>query len=243
MERDKNMTKLEKVLNEISSEQRELLGKYLKDAPQELMDSFRVIELPPNATFIEEGTKAESIYILLKGKVKAVDYRVFETVYNHFEFYPIEVFGAMEIIGGFDCYATTLVTAEESVLLKTSRSLYENFLKDNFEVFKMQVAVIEKYLLRQARKERLNVLLSGNDRIALLLTQMYIRSVGDTKGELLVARKELVDVTGLSERTVTRILKSFESRELISRRGWNILISYEQYQNLKKVLEKIDVIE
>lgn len=237
------MTKLEKVLNEVSSEERELLGKYLKDAPQELMDSFRVVELPPNTTFIEEGMKAESIYILLKGKVKAVDYRVFEAVYNHFEFYPVEVFGAMEIIAEVDYYATTLVTAEASILLKTSRSLYENFLKDNFEVFKMQVTVIEKYLLRQARKERLNVLLSGNDRIALLLTQMYIRSVGDTKGELLVARKELVDVTGLSERTVTRILKSFEAKELISRKGWNILINYEQYQNLKKILEKIDVIE
>ena len=149
----------------------------------------------------------------------------------------------MEIVGEFDYYATTLVTAEPSILLKTSRSLYESFLRENNEAFKLQVAVIERYLLKQVRKERLNVLLSGNDRIALLLTQMYTRIAGDTKGEIHVERKEFADTTGLSERTVTRILKSFEAKGLISRRGWYILINYEQYQKLKKELEKIDVIE
>ncbi len=237
------MTKLEKVLAELPSEHREYFKDYFKNASQELMNSFCVLEMQANTIFIEEGGKADSVYILLKGKVNAVDYRVLENIYKHFEFYPIEVFGAMEIIGELDYYTATLVTVENSVLVKTTRMQFDKFLKENFDVFRKQAAIIQNYLLRQTRKERLNVLLSGNDRMALLLTQMYKRIAGKTHPEISIERKEFGDTTGLSERTVTRILKSFEEKELISRKGWDIRINYEQYLKLKEILEKVEVIE
>jgi CRP/FNR family cyclic AMP-dependent transcriptional regulator len=54
-----------------------------------------------------------------------------------------------------------------------------------------------------------------------------------------VSRREVFEKTGVSERTITRVLKDFETKKYISRQGWDILISFDQYLKLKEILENI----
>ena len=234
------MMELDKIIEDLPCEHRKYFENYFKNASPELMNSFQVLELPPKTTFLEEGEQVDSVYVLMKGKVYATDYRVYDRVYKHFEFYPIEIFGAMEIITEFDSYATTLMTVEESILLKISRGKFEKFLNEDFNAFRLETVRVLRYLLRQVRKERLNVLLNGNDRVALMLLQMYELEKEEDMEEVCIGRKEFVDTTGLSERTVTRVLKEFEAKNLISRKGWDISVSPEQYQEIKKRKEKIE---
>ena len=229
----------EKFAESLPDEQREYLKKYLKNAPDWLLDSFQMITVSANAAFVEEGEPADSIYILIKGKVSAIEERVFEIVYRHYEFYPIEVFGALELIGEFEEYMTTLIAEEKCILLKTSREKYERWLSEDHNAFRMQSAKIERYLLKQARKERLNLLLGGTERVAMMLCRSYeVLSEGVSKA-VCVGRREVFEKTGLSERTVTRVLKDLEAKSYISRQGWNVIISFEQYQKLKEMLEDI----
>ena len=237
------MNKLEKVVKELPFEHRKEFEACFKNASQDLMDSFSILELPAKTTFVEEGNEANNVYVLLKGKVYATDYRVFDRVYKHFEFYPFEIFGAMEIIAEFDAYTATLMTVEDSLLLKVSSSKFEKFLNEDINAFRIQARRITRYLLKQVRKERLNVLLNGNDRVALMLFQMYeleAKGPGDT---ICIGRKEFVDTTGLSERTVTRILKELEAKKLISRKGWDISVNAEQYHEIGRLLEKIETMD
>lgn len=233
------MRNWEKLVESLQVEQREYLKQYLKNAPEWLLDSFQIINLPVNTTFVEEGEPAESIYILLKGKVSAVEERVFEIVYRHYEFYPIEVLGAMELIGEMDEYMTTLITEEKCVLLKTSREKYDRWLSEDHNAFRMQAAKIERYLLKQARKERLNLLLGGTERVAMMLCHSYEMLSEGLSKTVCVGRKEVFEKTGLSERTVTRVLKDLEAKSYISRKGWSVKVSFEQYQKLKEMLENI----
>ena len=46
-----------------------------------------------------------------------------------------------------------------------------------------------------------------------------------------------METTGLSERTITRILKEMEEKKVIHRKGWEIIISFEQYQEIKKMID------
>ena len=105
------------------------LKQYFAGAPRWLLEQFQVIEVPAGTVFIHEGEPAERVYVLLQGQVSAVDYRVQEAVYGFFQFYPIELFGVMEILGGMERYKTSLAAVEKSIFLRIGRDQYERWLK------------------------------------------------------------------------------------------------------------------
>lgn len=233
------MRNWEKVVENLPIDQRDYLQRYLKNAPEWLLDSLQMTKLPKGKILVEEGEKAEAIYILIKGRVSAMEERVLEMVYRHYEFYPIEVLGAMELIGEMDEYMTTLVATEDCVLLKTSRGCFDRWISEDHNAFRMQAKRIERYLLNQVRKERLNVLLGGTERVEIMLCHNYEAHAEEVDGTACVGRREVFEKTGLSERTVTRVLKELETKKYISRRGWDIMISPKQYQDIKATLGDI----
>ena len=94
-----------------------------------------------------------------------------------------------------------------------------------------------RYLLEQARKERLYVLLQGVERIYLVLYKMYQSYAGNGKCSLYMSRKDFTETAGVSERTVTRTLKSLEEKGCIARDGWKIRIDEQQYGMIRELLE------
>ena len=71
-----NITKLVEVQKELSPEMAEYIGKYLSNAPYWVLDSAQIVSKKKDTMFIEENTPVDFVYILLKGTVRAVDYRI-----------------------------------------------------------------------------------------------------------------------------------------------------------------------
>jgi len=231
------MSEAEALIKRLDRESQIFLNRYFANAPRWLLDSFQVVKVPKNETFINEGEKADTVYILIKGKVMAVDYRVQEMTYGFITFDPIEVFGAMEILADADRYKTTLETTKDSLFLKISRETFKKWIKNDMNAFQIQTREIIKYLLREVRKERLYVLVQGVERIYLTLYELYRAYGQEDTYSIYISRKNFAETTGLSERTVTRTLKELEEKGYIAREGWNILITYEQYQRIKALIE------
>ena len=116
--------------------------------------------------------------------------------------------------------------------------MYEKWLNEDFHVFRIEAKKIENYLLRQVRRERLNVLVGGSERVALKICRKYEATADAGVGVLCMGRREFGETTGLSERTVTRILADFEERNFISRKGWDVIVTGEQYQKIKNLMNK-----
>ena len=231
------MDRIEDIIKVLPTEAQNFIKSYFGNAPQWMLDSLQLVNIGGNQVFIEEGFSADSVYFLLKGRVSAMDHRVLDMVYKHYEFKPIEIFGAMECTGGIEKYLTTLMTEEDCVFLRTSRKVYEKWLEEDHVAFRIQAKITEEFLLTQVRRERLNVLLGGAERVKLMMREMYENCANKQEGTVYLGRRKFVERTGLSERTVTRILKDFESKGLLSRRGWDVVISAEQYQMVKEELE------
>ena len=199
--------------------------------------SYEEIGAPEGTTFIQEGMPVDKVYVLLKGCVSAVDYRVRETVYGFCHFNPIETFGAMEILGHMDQYRTTLATTRDSLFLKIPRDSFEKWILKDVDALQMETERIIGYLLDQSRKERLYVLLPGNERVYLILTNLYETYGKFDTYSVYMSRKDFSEVTGLSERTITRALKELEEKNLITRNGWNIVMTWNQYNKIKKLMK------
>lgn len=230
------MSEAEDVISKLSAKQQTYLNSYFTYAPESLKSSMQVVRMPAGTTFIQEGAPVDKVFVLLKGSVSAVDYRVRETVYGFCHFEPIEIFGTMEILGQMSHYKTTLATTQDSLLLKIPGDICRKWILNDVSALRMETERIIGYLLEQSRKERLYVMLPGNERVYLILTNLYETYGKHDTYSVYLSRKDFSEVTGVSERTITRALKDLEEQGLISRNGWDIVMTWEQYQKIRKMV-------
>ena len=78
---EKRINNIDKVLalkNNLKSNEKEFLSKYLENAPMWILDSFKIVNMKEGTVFIREKTEVDMVYILVEGTVKAIDYRILE---------------------------------------------------------------------------------------------------------------------------------------------------------------------
>ena len=77
-------------------------------------------------------------------------------------------------------------------------------------------------------RQRLYVLLSGNQRVYQVLIKLYKSYEENGTYSAYISRKDFSEMTGLSERTITRAIKSLVSEGYITKKGWNITMDSSQ---------------
>lgn len=228
-------------MNELSKMRREKLEDYFMSAPVWLMDSFQIVHMKKDVTFIREQAPADMIYVIGKGTIKAMDYRIIGTSYDFMRFEGMYAMGGMEVVMDLDTYMTTLKTVTPCIMITIPRKQFEKWLKTDIKALKQEAKVIGEYLLDQGRKGRVFLFLQGADRLCLLFTEMYRYQSKTDVFELAISRQELAEQTGMCVKTINRAVKKLEEQELISRRGNKIIITKEQYHKMdKKVSNMID---
>ncbi|MFU0828790.1 MAG: CRP/FNR family transcriptional regulator, cyclic AMP receptor protein [Lachnoclostridium sp.] len=239
MSGEDKIKKLMELQKSLPSEKQEYLNRYLKNSPLWFLESMQIVHKEKDCIFIAENAEVDYVYILVDGIVKAIDYRICGIVYDYMWFYAIEVFGAMEILLNMDKYKTTLKTVTDCTMIVMSKSKYERWLFNDIHALHMEIESIGRYLLEQARKERVFLFLQGVDRIIYLFTQIFEQSNEKNRCVLNLTRVEISERSGLSVKTINRAIKKMTEEGYISRDGNKIIISYNQYLAMKKYLTPI----
>lgn len=234
-----NINKIIALQNSLPEERREYLNRYLSNSPLWFLESMQIVHKEKNSIFIEENAEVDNVYILVDGIVRAIDYRICGIVYDYMPFYPVKVFGAMEILLKMTKYRTTLKTATECRMIVISKSAFEKWMLNDINALHMEIESIGTYLLEQSRKERVFLFLQGIDRIIYLFTQIYEQSGQKNRCVLNLTRMELSERSGLSVKTINRSVKKMEEDGYINRSGNKIVISGKQYLLMKEYLAPI----
>lgn len=238
------MNEVVELIEELHTKERDYLNNYLANAPKWLLEAFQIVRMKAGTAFIHENAYVDTVYILVEGIVKATDYRVQEIAYDYARFYPVEVFGAMEFLMGYNEYKTTLITETDCRFLRVSKDQFAKWMVTDIHAVLEQVKAMSVYLLDQVRKERLFLFLQGADRLFLLFMQMYQKSARHRICKIKLTRKDLSNSTGLCIKTINRCVKKMEEGGYISREGRTIVIDREQYEKIKAVVsEKIDEVK
>lgn len=238
------MNEVVELIDELHTKERDYLNNYLANAPKWLLEAFQIVRIKKGNAFIHENSYVDTVYILVEGVVKATDYRVQEIAYDYARFYPVEVFGAMEFLMGYEEYKTTLITETDCRFLRVSKDQFAKWMVTDIHAVLEQVKAMSVYLLEQVRKERLFLFLQGADRLFLLFMQIYQKSARHKICKIRLTRKDLSNSTGLCIKTINRCVKKMEEDGYISREGRTIVIDQEQFQRIKAVVsEKIDEVE
>lgn len=237
------MSDLDNVWKYLGRECHDYLEQFLKNAPRWLLEELREVSIPKDTEFITENDSANTVFILLTGVVKGSDLRVFPVVYDFMRFYPVELFGGMEYLLDEDTFRTTLVTVTNCKFLKLSREQFAKWVSNDINAMKMFTESMTKYLLEQCRKERLYLFLQGEDRILLFLNDFYEKNHMGDKVIIDMSRNDLARGTALSVRTVNRTVKEFIREGLLIKKGRKLVLSFENYKEIKhRLAVKVDIL-
>ncbi|MDD2979000.1 MAG: Crp/Fnr family transcriptional regulator [Hespellia sp.] len=226
-------------LDEIDEERRQQFEEYFLSAPDWLLSAIQVQEYGKNTVFIREGEPANMIYMVGKGSVKAVDYRIYGIVFDFMQFEDVFAFGGMEVVQGTELYQTTLETITPCTIAKIPRSTFSQWMGRDIRALKLETKNIARYLMEQSKRGRAYLFLQGSNRFTLYLVDAYSKYQKNGKLELRRSRQELADSTGLSVKTIDRSLKKLADNGLITREGSRFVMSQEQYEELNIIVSEL----
>ena len=228
-------------LKEIDKKRQEQFEIYFNSAPLWVMDSLEIENIAAGTIFIRENEVVDTIYFVGKGRVKATDYRVSGIAFDFMKPDNVLALGGMEVIMEIENYRTTIQAETDCVLVKLSRAKYQRWLYSDPETFRLEAKITCFSLLEEERRNRLYLFLQGADRLALLYVELYEKYNKNGILYLKESRTSMADETGLCLKSVSRAIRKFSESGLVTKSGNQILISKEQYEGLKKIVnEKID---
>ncbi len=239
MSAEENIKRIMELQKTLEPTQSNYLNQYLHNAPRWVLEAMQVVYKDKDAVFIDENATADNVYILAQGVVRAIDYRIQGVAYDYIWFYPIKVFGAMEVFFNIPQYMTTLMTETPCTMLIISKANYERWIWEDKNALRMEMESIGSYLLDQNRKDRVFLFLQGLDRILYVFAKNYEQKTRENRFIIDMNRQKLAEISGLSVKTVNRAIKKMEEDELIGRDGRKIVITVEQYSKIKSYLDTI----
>lgn len=235
---EKYLGKVLPFLKELSQERRAVFEEYFSSAPVWLLDSFQVVEVEKGVTLVRENTPVDTVYIIGRGAVKGVDFRIYGVEYDFMHFEGVYGMGAMEIIMHQEYYRTTLETATPCTVIKIPKAKFEKWIDSDIKALRQEAEAIGNYLLEEVRNSRLNLFLKGTERLAILFLNYYDKYAKDGKLKVTQTRTELSENTGLCVKTINRSVKKFEEEKMIGRDGNKITINEAQYCRLKNFIQE-----
>lgn len=229
------------ILNKkVSKDVRNRLEELLKNTPNTFRDEASVIEIKKGTTYIHSDEEASTIYILIKGQVKAVDYHIDEIIYDYTWFEPIEFHGAMEFYMGLTNYITDLETLTDCIFITFSKEMFRSWIQKDTLVMLKLIQIMMNRLNDQARKERTFLFLSAKERMMYLLVSIYKMYHQENECEVHLTQEELAKRSGINLRTATRSIQSLCEEKLIDKRNRKLYIRESQCKQMEELLEKID---
>lgn len=226
-------------LLELREERRKRFVEYFATAPEELLESAQVIELETGTTLVRENEPVDRVYVIGRGTVKGIDFRIYGIEYDFIHFEGVYGLGAMEIIMGEDRYRTTLEAVTPCTVVKMPVAKFQAWIMTDIVALHRESRAIAKYLIDEVRNTRLNLFLKGTDRLAILFISFYEKLGAKGVQKITYTRTELSEVSGLCVKTINRSIKKFEDEGLVGRDGSKITINESQYERLKEIVEEI----
>ena len=236
------MNKVITAMNHLEGKEKEELNKLLRNAPVWLLNACTVLNLKKGEIFVREKEPVQTVYILIKGTVKACDFRMLGVAYEFCRYEAVDILGGMELFVECEQYQTTLITETPCQFITVAKDKFAKWMREDANAQWFHSNKMINYLLAECRRERAYLFLQGTDRVYLFFEFLYERCGCPEICASKITRQQISDETGLSVKTINRALSKMAEEELITIKGRQILLSRGQYEELKeRTAEKIDM--
>ena len=194
---------------------------------------------PKNSMVILEEEFGDIIFIILMGTVKItrVNDEGKEVILALLG--AGEIFGEMAILDG-EARSANALAQEDCELLAIQKSEFLNLLRRNFKISFALMCELAKRLRKSDQQIEALSLSDAEHRIGVsvlnLAEDMGVIRKGQVTIDKLPFQQDIANMSGTSRETVSRVLKLFEDRHMITKVGHTVIIP--DYAFFKRLFDK-----
>lgn len=228
------MTTLAELLTNTDESHHSFLKQMFSHCPKDIMDQMQLVHLPKNQNLISTHQSSSAVYILLQGKLAAIEERVVNIRYSFTELNPVDIVGDYELFTEIEGYYVTLQTKEKSILAKLSGAAYLQWMKQDANALFLRTQMMMKELSAQTQLQRQLLFMDNRSRLLLFL----IRMLPANGGVLTITRETLASQIGCSVRTCNRLISSLSLEGLLTCVHGKVYADKKQLMQIKQKLEE-----
>ena len=194
---------------------------------------------PKSSMIILEEEFGDIVFIIVSGTVKItrVNDEGKEVILSLLG--PGEIFGEMAILDG-EARSANALAQEDCELLAIQRSEFLSMLRRNFKISFALMGELAKRLRKSDQQIEALSLSDAEHRIGVsilnLAEDMGVIRKGQVTIEKLPFQQDIANMSGTSRETVSRVLKLFEDRHMITKVGHTVVIP--DYAFFKRLFDK-----
>ncbi len=213
----------------------EFIQKFFKYCPLLLQDNIMYKCYQKNHILIETNDACAFVYILIKGRLQAIEEKFPEFNYSFTELNAIEIIGDFELFTEDIQRIVTLSTLEKSHFLVIPAIDYIEWLKKDVNALFIRTQMLITQLTKQTQTERQLFMMDNNKRLMFFLLGEYAKQNIST-ANIHYTREQISNKIGCSLRTINRIILSLQEEGLISLNHGKIQVNSEQVKKIQKCL-------
>ena len=118
------------------------------------------------------------VFVLLDGRLQAIEERVVDIPYSFTEMHPVDIVGDYELFTGMEGHYVTLKTMEASCCARLSAASYLHWMKSDANALFLRTQMLMKELSVQTQLQRQYLFMDNRTRLLLFL----LRSNGQSGG-------------------------------------------------------------
>lgn len=195
-----------------------------------------VIKVKEGENILSQGEPRSDIFVLISGRASTVFQHWGYTTYAFDEFTPISIFGEQEALSGHAHIVADVRAKSNCRFLALREADYLRWVQSDTGIMQKRMRAVINTLFRQVEQERSALFLTRRQRVQQFLMDYYQRHVDKFPSGVVVVRQNRVSIaeeTGISLRTVNRIVqRMYDNGDVTPQKG-KITLSQEQFEQMK----------
>lgn len=188
---------------------------------------------PTGHLLIETGAPCGTVYILVSGRLQAIEEKAGEIPYSFFDILPFDIVGDYELFSEDEESYVSVRAWEPSVCLTLPARFYLQWISADSAALFFRTRLLMKKLSRQLTSNRRFLLMSYEQRCMYVICQEALKAPMTGGLCLLKLNRELLAAkTGCSLRTVHRLVKELAQKGMLELSGGKILMTGEQLEDM-----------
>ena len=180
------------------------------------------------------GDRCDHVHILLSGLMQAVDESIYGIVYAFSSYHPYDIFGEMEVIGGFDSYKLTIRAIADSQVLTMPQNVFLRWMQRDIHALHVISRILTIKLWEASQSERSRMFAPGLVQMMMFFARDYESSANPYACSN--TRQQIADETGLSVKTVNRSIKALQETGYLTVAHGHVFIEDAQYTRIRQYL-------
>ncbi len=229
------MLKINELNYPFTLKQKNFLEDFFKFSPSYIQPVLMLRSYKKGSRLVAAGDSSAHVYILLKGRLEAVEEHVSDAPYHFTEIKALDIVGDYEFFTGKLMRLVTVTTLEDSLCLVIPAAEYMTWLRSDSHALFLRSRMIISQLVAQAQFQRQNLFSDNHTRMLYFLKEQITQAVNDNTNtgsvypiRISFTRPEIAAHLGCSVRTVNRTVQELEAENRISLRKGKIYINEQQ---------------